>query len=128
MQTCPEEASRIARTSPDPWTLKIARATVLLETRLDRPIPMEDIAAACGLSHSWFSKRFRATFGISPRQWRLRSRLQCASMLLRDSRMSLAEIAETCGFSDQSHLTRVFTREMGAPPGAWRTENARITR
>jgi AraC family transcriptional regulator len=39
---------------------------------------------------------------------------------LRDGRSSLADVALACGFGDQSHLTRVFTRLVGTSPGAWR--------
>jgi AraC-like DNA-binding protein len=36
--------------------------------------------------------------------------------------MPLSSVALSCGFADQSHLTRVFTREVGASPAAWRRE------
>jgi AraC-like DNA-binding protein len=41
-------------------------------------------------------------------------------MLLRDREMPLADVAITCGFADQSHFTRMFTRFVGVSPGAWR--------
>jgi AraC family transcriptional regulator len=34
--------------------------------------------------------------------------------------LSLSDVALTCGFANQSHLTRVFTRMVGVSPGAWR--------
>jgi len=40
--------------------------------------------------------------------------------VLRETDSSLAEIAAICGFADQSHFTRVFTRSVGISPGAWR--------
>jgi AraC family transcriptional regulator len=40
--------------------------------------------------------------------------------MLRDGRLSLRDVALACGFADQSHLTQVFTRFVGASPGAWR--------
>jgi transcriptional regulator GlxA family with amidase domain len=39
---------------------------------------------------------------------------------LRDGRLSLAEIAVACGFADQSHFTKAYTRLRGISPGAWR--------
>jgi len=39
---------------------------------------------------------------------------------LRDRRLSLSDLALVCGFADQSHLTRVFSRMVGVSPGAWR--------
>ncbi|MGJ7519755.1 helix-turn-helix domain-containing protein [Variovorax sp. LT1P1] len=43
-----------------------------------------------------------------------------ARELLRASDLPLAEVATACGFADQSHFTRVFSRAEGAPPGHWR--------
>ena len=40
--------------------------------------------------------------------------------MLLGSALSLAEVALACGFADQSHFTRVFTRTVGTSPGAWR--------
>ena len=42
--------------------------------------------------------------------------------LLRDGRLSLSDVALSCGFADQSHFTRVFTKLTGLTPGAWRRE------
>jgi AraC family transcriptional regulator len=40
--------------------------------------------------------------------------------MLLSSELPLSAIAVDCGFADQSHLTRVFTNMVGAPPGVWR--------
>jgi AraC family transcriptional regulator len=40
--------------------------------------------------------------------------------LLLDSSNSIADVADACGFADQSHLTRVFSRLVGDSPAAWR--------
>jgi AraC-like DNA-binding protein len=39
---------------------------------------------------------------------------------LRSRQLPLSVVALTCGFSDQSHFTRVFSRIVGTSPGAWR--------
>jgi transcriptional regulator GlxA family with amidase domain len=45
--------------------------------------------------------------------------------LLRDTRIALADVTADCGFADQSHFTRVFTRAVGTSPGQWRRTHAR---
>jgi transcriptional regulator GlxA family with amidase domain len=40
--------------------------------------------------------------------------------LLLSTSEPLEAIALACGFADQSHMTRVFTKAIGSPPGAWR--------
>jgi transcriptional regulator GlxA family with amidase domain len=49
-------------------------------------------------------------------------RVKRAKELLRGTSTSIAEIALACGFSDQSHLTRVFSKTFGISPGAWRRQ------
>jgi AraC family transcriptional regulator len=76
-------------------------------------------AATCGLSRSYFSKAFKAATGRTPHRWLLEHRIEQAKQRLRGAD-AIADIALDCGFTDQSHFTRVFTHMVGKPPGAWR--------
>ena len=78
------------------------------------------LANACGLSSKHFSRAFRQSNGLSPHQWLLQRRVDKAKRVLRDPRVAIADVAIACGFSDQSHFTRVFTRWVGSSPGQWR--------
>ena len=98
----------------------VARAKELLAARIDGDLSIAEVADACDLSRSHFTRAFRDTTGQTPYQWLMARRLERACELLRDAAMLLAEIAMTCGFSDQSHFTRVFSRHMGMAPGVWR--------
>jgi len=53
-------------------------------------------------------------------QWILSQRVAQARELLKNSDLSLVKVALICGFADQSHFTRVFTRLAGASPSNWR--------
>jgi AraC family transcriptional regulator len=83
-------------------------------------ILLGDVARACGLSRGHFTKSFRVATGLTPYQWLQRYRVDKAKHLLLNSKASIADIAATCGFADQSHLTRVFSRFVGDSPAAWR--------
>jgi len=96
------------------------RATAFMDERLDQSFPVSDVADACGLSVNHFSRAFRRSMGKPPHRWLLDRRIEKARELLRDTSLSLADIALACGFAEQSHFTRVFTRTVGMPPGAWR--------
>jgi AraC-like DNA-binding protein len=50
----------------------------------------------------------------------MRHRIEAAKSAMQDVRLSLADIALACGFSDQSQFTRVFSKQMGISPGCWR--------
>ena len=67
-----------------------------------------------------FLARVPRTMGVAPHNWLLTRRVEVAKEKLRDDRLSLSDVALACGFTDQSHLTRVFTRMVGVSPGAWR--------
>jgi AraC-like DNA-binding protein len=82
--------------------------------------PLSDIADACGLSVSHFSRAFRRSTGLAPHAWLLQTRVEAAKALLQRREAPLSKIARACGFADQSHFSGVFTRRVGLSPGAWR--------
>jgi AraC family transcriptional regulator len=98
------------------------RAKELMSANLQRDVSTADIARECMLSAGHFARAFRHSTGLSPHQWRLRRRVEGAHALLRDGRLSLAEIARACGFADQSHFTKAYARLRGISPGAWRRQ------
>jgi AraC-like DNA-binding protein len=100
------------------WQVK--RAKEILSADLDGRVPLKEVAKECRLSVSHFSRAFRRTMGAAPHSWLLTHRIEVAKTKLRDLRLSLSDVALACGFADQSHLTRVFTRIVGVSPGAWR--------
>jgi AraC family transcriptional regulator len=81
---------------------------------------LREIATACGLSISHFSRAFRRSTGSAPHAWLLHARVDSAKAMLRNREPSLSMIALSCGFADRSHFTRVFARHVGLSPGAWR--------
>jgi len=99
---------------------QIRRAKEILANNLDGRVPLKEVARECGLSVSHFSRSFRRSVGAAPQNWLLTRRVDAAKEKLRDGRLSLLNVALDCGFADQSHLTRVFTRMVGVSPGAWR--------
>jgi len=101
-----------------PWQER--RAKELLAAKLDGNVSVKEIARKCGLSVGHFSRAFRQSAGVGPHGWLVNQRVEAAKALLRDDTLSLSEIALRCGFSDQSHFTRTFSRVAGTSPGAWR--------
>jgi len=101
-----------------PWQER--RAKELLSANLNGDCALREIAQECGLSLSHFSKAFRVSVGMAPHQWLVKRRVDRAKDLLRNRTSPLAEVALASGFGNQSHFTRVFTREVGISPGAWR--------
>lgn len=107
-------------TGPGRAASQVRRAKEVLSANLDGRVQLIEVARACGLSASYFSRAFRRSMGTAPHKWLLTLRVEAAKQKLRDSRLSLWDVALACGFADQSHLTQVFTRVVGVSPGAWR--------
>jgi AraC-like DNA-binding protein len=101
-----------------PWQEK--RSKDMLAGDLSGATPLHEIAGACGLSVSHFSRAFHKSTGLAPHAWLLQARVESAKAMLRRGDASLSAIARACGFADQSHFARVFTSRVGLSPGAWR--------
>ena len=99
------------------------RAIEVLTADLKQEISLNQLAEQCGVSVRHFARAFRESTGMPPHRWLLKQRIDRALAMLPNKRLSLAEIASFCGFSDQSHFTRVFTRMVGMSPGVWRRAN-----
>ena len=79
-----------------------------------------DLCAILHLSEGHFSRSFRGTFGCPPYAFVVRRRVELAARYMLQTDMSLNEIALQCGFSDQSHLSKLFRQVTGETPAAWR--------
>jgi AraC-like DNA-binding protein len=98
------------------------RAKELISANLVGNLSTGDLARECSLSAGHFARAFRRSTDLSPHQWLVWCRVEKAHGLLRDGGLSLAEIARACGFADQSHFTKAYTRLRGISPGAWRRQ------
>lgn len=93
-----------------------------IETRLDQPIRLRDLAALHDLSEFHLQRSFRASCGVSPRRWILHRRISRAREMIAAGQ-PLAQVAAACGFDSQSHLTRNFQIATGTTPGRWREQS-----
>jgi AraC-like DNA-binding protein len=106
---------------PGRWrTLAIQRAVAFAREHLDEPIGVDDLAQAAGLSRSHFSRRFRASEGVSPGRYLSLQRIRRAADLLRRTTAPVAEVAARVGLPDASYFIKVFRRHLGVPPAEFR--------
>lgn len=91
-----------------------------ITANMAKPIGVEDMAAAAGMSASAFARVFKAAVGDTPHQFLSRYRVERAQEMMRDFDRPLIDIALACGFADQPHLGRVFKKFTGDTPKAWR--------
>lgn len=83
------------------------------------PPTLDELAVMVGISKFQLLRRFEKAYGLTPYAWLLQQRAELARRHIR-SGASLADAAAASGFADQSHMTRIFTRQFGFTPGALR--------
>ncbi|WP_167796810.1 helix-turn-helix transcriptional regulator [Stenotrophomonas maltophilia] len=75
------------------------------------------LADFLGMSTSTLRRRFKATTGMTPREYIISERIRIAKKLLVETSMSIGDVAHACGFSDHSHLCVSFIQHLGMSPG-----------
>lgn len=96
----------------------VHRVAAELDSRLDRPLRIGELAELARLSPSHLTRVFTSELGVPPAAYLQQRRIERAKAQLRRGD-TVAEVALACGFSDQSHLTRVFRRLTGTTPAAY---------
>lgn len=91
-----------------------------IEAHLQEAITLGDLAAVAGLGVWTFSRHFRATTGSAPHAFVIDRRVERAQRLLLQGELAVKEVASSCGFADQAHLTRVLRRRLGTTPARLR--------
>ena len=100
--------------------LLIGKALDFMRANLHRNISRDETARHAGISPSHFSRLLKERTGRSFTELLRQCRVDLACDLLRNTEPSLAQIADACGFCDQSYFTRVFQDVKGVTPKQFR--------
>ena len=101
----------------------LQQAIAYVEANYFNDFSVEDLAAHVSLSRSQLYRVFKNSLGMSPQSYILQCRLTKARYLVCNTALSVAEIALSCGFTDQSYFTRCFRSQYGASPLAYRVSD-----
>lgn len=91
-----------------------------IKTNFRRHMSLEDIAASTYLSKTYLSSLFKKETGYSISEYINIVRIDRSKSLLMEENMSIIEIANLCGFEDQSYFTKVFKHIVGITPKKYR--------
>ena len=117
---CSDSLNLISTISLD--NVKLGRAVEYIFTFWDDPdLSVGEIAKEVGFSTYYFARSFREAFAITPHKFIQSLRVERAKHRIASTNDPLAQIAVECGFSDQSHMNRVFKRIMGITPNVLRS-------
>ncbi len=85
-------------------------------------IRVDDLAAECKMSTSYFRRVFTETMGLGPLEYLNKTRIIRACTILKMSDSSVLDVCEAVGFRSLSSFNRHFSAIMGQPPTAWRSK------
>lgn len=98
----------------------LLRARDFADRNYAKPIGIDEMAAAAGLSRAHFSREFSRTFGESPKAYLMTRRLERAAALLRNTDHSVNVICLEVGLTGLGSFTTSFKRHFGTTPAAYR--------
>lgn len=98
----------------------IYQTTAYIKENLAEKLTLEDAAEHVSLSKSYFCRILKDELGYTFTEYVNHLRVERAKLYLRDSTMSIADIAYAVGFDDQSYFTRIFKKLTNVSPGQYR--------
>ena len=96
------------------------RAIGLLHEQPAQHWTIDELGRQVGLSRSTLHERFVQLLGQPPMQYLANWRMQLGAKALRESRATVATVAQDVGYESEAAFARAFKRLMGQPPAAWR--------
>jgi AraC-like DNA-binding protein len=105
----------------------IARALTAFHRAPASDWSVEKLAREGGLSRTSFAERFTGRIGVTPMAYVTSWRMQIASDALAVRGLTVAETAEIAGYASESAFSRVFKKEIGLSPAAFRLTRAKHT-
>jgi len=98
----------------------IQNAIRYIRQNIQRPIGIDNLVEASGLSRTLLERRFQRLFQIPPYEYILRLRARYAERLVKESSMSIAQIANQLGFTSPERFNAFFKQRSGLAPGQFR--------
>ena len=100
----------------------INRAVEFIRTNFSRNIGVNEIAAYLGLNRNYMTKLFNAAIDMTPQTYLINFRMEKACELLKETNLSICEISNSVGYSDQLLFSRMFKRMRGLSPKNYRNK------
>jgi len=95
---------------------------------LDAPLRMSALSKLAGTSASNFYHLFKLATGYTPNDFFIRARMGRACELLRETNLSVKQVAAVLGYNDQFYFSRLFKSVNGVPPREYRLRAAGLPR
>lgn len=98
----------------------LIRVAQIMEENIEKPLSLERIAKATGLSRRQIERLFKRDLNCVPKRYYLEMRLRRARQLLLQTSMPIMDITAACGFQSPPHFSKCYRSQYGYPPSAER--------
>lgn len=105
---------------PDLKAQRMSKVSVYTVCNFARTITLDEVARYVGMNRSAFCSFFKQQTGKTYFTYLNEMRIEEASRLLKEGRMSVSDVCFACGFNDISYFSRTFRRLKGCPPSECR--------
>jgi AraC family transcriptional regulator len=99
---------------------RLRKVNDFMRSHLAENLSLADIAHELGMSQFYFCRLFKQTTGTTPHQYLIQLRVERAKHLLKNTKLTINEIADECGFASPSHLARHLRKDTGLSPKQFR--------
>lgn len=123
-----EAAWLLRELSIPPMDPRLGDVVRFLEVNTDREVTREELAERSGLSTRYLTRIFKEHFGVGPRAFHRRLRLEGASQSLEEGETPLDVIAEKTGWADLASFSKAFRNQFGRSPSRHREHFRRQNR
>lgn len=132
LEHCLRDFELMLRLESEPETLSLRQsgpptvdplmeeAAAFIRQHALQPLQLKSLAAALGLSPVQLTKRFKTSFGTTPIDFLTELRLDKAKTLLLETKLTIEQIAECCGYQTGFYLHRLFTKRLNISPSQFR--------
>lgn len=100
--------------------LRVSKAVQKIQTDFSEKLSISDLAALSSLSERQFRRQFQEIFEMSPQEFILKTRIQNACKVLKETEATISDVAMNSGFCDQSSFSHQFRKFLGITPMQFR--------
>jgi len=105
----------------------VTEAQYYIKEHFKEQISLDMIAENCGLSKYYFSRQFKEQTGFTPWDYLTSQRIRLAMQLLSNTKMSIEQVSEECGYQSASHFVRAFKKAAEMTPTSFRRHYISVT-
>lgn len=118
-----QSAQGSARRSRETAAEYVELAMEYIRSHFQEDLTVAKLAQYVGLNRSYLTTVFQNTINMSPQQYLMRFRMEWAAKMLCEDKLTVGEIARSCGYPDPLTFSKAFKRTLGVTPTQYRREN-----